>query len=116
MAATGGLQDCPPRPRNLPQHSPSHTVRCWQGEKSTSRASSEHTRHSAASGPDAAATCRLVTVLGVVRVILGPGATGPPPVCRSLQWDNEREIAKIAKARHRLGWGGPENHSPAELT
>lgn len=65
-------------------HSPSHTVRCWHGENSTSSASSEHTRHSAASGPGAAPTCRFVTVLGVPSACLGPGAA-PPPACRSLQ-------------------------------
>lgn len=76
----------PPRPapsRNRRAHSPSHTVRCWHGMNSTSSASSEHTRHSAASGPDGAATCRFVTVLGVLSTSLGPGAT--LPTCRSLQ-------------------------------
>lgn len=73
-----------------PTHSPSHTVRCWHGENSTSSASSEHTRHSAASGPDGAATCRFVTVLGVLSASLGPGAAPPgPPACRSLKSEAE---------------------------
>lgn len=75
-----------PPPVHTPPNSPSHTVRCWHGENSTSSASSEHTRHSAASGPDGAATCRFVTVLGVPGTSLGPGAAPPlPPACRSLR-------------------------------
>lgn len=69
----------PPRP-----HSPSHTVRCWHGENSTSSASSEHTRHSAASGPAGTAACRLDVVLGVLSTSLGSGAA-TLPACRSLQ-------------------------------
>lgn len=80
-----GFEPGPPGPPTS-RHSPSHTVRCWHGENSTSRASSEHTRHSAASGPEGAATGRFVTVLGVLSTSLGAGAAPPPPpACRSLQ-------------------------------
>ena len=72
----GGWARLCPTPGDPPlaalSYSPSHTVRCWHGENSTSSASSEHTRHSAASGPDGAATCRFVTVLGMLSTSLGP--------------------------------------------
>lgn len=92
---------CPPLIK-CPPHSPSHTVRCWHGVKSTSSASSEHTRHSAASCPAAGATCRLVTVLGVLRNCLGPVAVAP--TCRSLQWEAGLDKAGVQ--------GRPHSHQP----
>lgn len=75
-----------PRPSPLPApapRSPSHTVRCWQGENSTSSAGSEHTRHSAGSGPEGAAAGAFARVSGALSAGLGPGAA--PPACRSLR-------------------------------
>lgn len=93
-AGPRGLGHTPPPHTHTHPHSPSHTVRCWHGENSTSSASSEHTRHSAASGPDGAATCRFVTVLGVPSTSLGPGAAPPlPPACRSLRLEEGLERA-----------------------
>ena len=112
----------PARRGPLPtRHSPSHPVRCWQGENSTSSASSEHTRHSAASGPVGAATCRLVTVFGALSTSLGPWAEPPlplPPACRSLREDRGLERARsFEPAPHppprRLT--GSAEHSPAGL-
>lgn len=82
-----GLDEAAEPPRGLhTPHSPSHTVRCWHGENRTSSASSEHTRHSAASGPAVPDTCRFVTVLGVLSTCRGPGGTPPLLLaCRSLQ-------------------------------
>ena len=45
-------------------HPPSQATLCWQGQKRTSRASSEQMRHSL--GPGAVGSTRLVMVLGVV--------------------------------------------------
>lgn len=103
-----------PRPVPTP-HSPSHTVRCWQGENSTSSASSEHTRHSAASGPVDTATCRLVTVFGALSTSLGPWAEPPlplPPACRSLRGDRGLERARSFEPTPRPA-GSPEALSTA---
>lgn len=81
-------------------HPPSQATLCWQGQKRTSRASSEQMRHSL--GPGGVGRTRLVMVLGVVWTRRRLALLRPCPHVMACRRCNLRDNTQLWQSTHKF--------------